>query len=417
MARSRTISQTGETRGISLDGNPGAEFEIYIKQGSNYYNFDTDSFQTTVKTLKTEIPSSGVYRRDIVIPAVTSNTTYDFYVRPIGSTVSNLEMTNEQKIGTLYQKGPATATFTTTEDTTLSIASALTGGTLKVADTGLDQTGAITEASGKLVYLHSYPTWDTETGGAWTNTKNFYKKVTHGRGAVWHVGDGTNITTGLAVTGDNIIDEITVSAISGNAVTLSAAQNLTEGQSLTFSNSGWEFQNMWAKGKGSGTTSVNFTNRTEVAEVGIADVTVELDVDEYVSVKPNAFPVNIDCPGGGSVKIQCNNDCTNFAGVKGDLDANLASKVFKVHSIPAHATSSAAIRSGEVSQIGVLKNTAGDTYADGDTLGTATTDLVYHAHSAMIAGDTDIFYYKTTDGQTPTVDSSTTQGKVTVTIV
>ena len=53
MAISRTISQAGETRGISLNGNPGAKFEIYIKQGSNYYNFDTDSFQTTVKTLKT----------------------------------------------------------------------------------------------------------------------------------------------------------------------------------------------------------------------------------------------------------------------------------------------------------------------------------------------------------------------------
>ena len=94
-----------------------------------------------------------------------------------------------------------------------------------------------------------------------------------------------------------------------------------------------------------------------------------------------------------------------------------ASKVFKVHSIPAHATSSAAIRSGEVSQIGVLKNGVGSTWADGETLGTGTTDLVYHANSEMIAGDTDIFYYKTTDGQSTPVDSSTTQGIVTVTIV
>jgi len=108
--------------------------------------------------------------------------------------------------------------------------------------------------------------------------------------------------------------------------------------------------------------------------------------------------------------------CENHLGTKGDLDANLASKVFKVHSIPAAATSSAAIRSGEAGQVGVLKNAGGSTYADGDTLGTATTDLVYHANEEMEAGDTDIFYYKTTDGQTPNVDSSTTQGKVTVTI-
>ena len=43
--------------------------------------------------------------------------------------------------------------------------------------------------------------------------------------------------------------------------------------------------------------------------------------------------------------------------------------------------------------------------------------IIYHAHASMEAGDTDIFFYKTTDAQSTPVDSSTTQGKVTVTIV
>ena len=107
----------------------------------------------------------------------------------------------------------------------------------------------------------------------------------------------------------------------------------------------------------------------------------------------------------------------NYLGGRGDLDANLASKVFKVHSIPAAATSSAAIRLSSLSVIGVLKDGSGGTYNAGDTLGTAATDLVYHAHASMEAGDTDIFYYKTTDAQSTPVTSSTTQGIVTVTIV
>ena len=72
---------------------------------------------------------------------------------------------------------------------------------------------------------------------------------------------------------------------------------------------------------------------------------------------------------------------------------------------------------GDTSVIGVLKSAAGGTYSAGQTLGTATTDLVYHAHASMEAGDTDIFYYKTTDAQSTPVTSSTTQGIVTVTIV
>ena len=416
MAISKTISRLGETRKLTLNGNPGAEFELYIKQSSNYYNFDTDSFQTVIKTLKSEIPSNGVFRRDILIPTVTSNTSYDFYVRPIGSTTSNLVTTNEQKIGTLFQKGAVTATFTTTEDTTLSIASALTGGTLTTPNVQLTQTGAVTEASGLLVYIHTIPTWDIETGGAWTLSNTVNTTVDRFDKTIVYVADGTNIASGYSVTGEGIIDEITVSAISGNKVTLSAAQRLTDGQVLAFSKSGWEFKSIHAKAEGSGTTSVTFVNSTTVSKVGIADITVELDIDEYVSVKPNAFPVNVNCPAGGSVVILINDDCTNYLGLLGDIDANLASKIFKVHSIPATATSSAAIRTG-ASVIGVLKNEAGGAYSAGETLGTAETDLVYHAHASMEAGDTDIFYYKTTDAQSTPVTSSTTQGIVTVTIV
>ena len=64
MAISKTISLVGETRKITLNGTPNSKFEIYVKQGSNYYNFDTDSFQTAVKTLKTEISSNGIFEKE-----------------------------------------------------------------------------------------------------------------------------------------------------------------------------------------------------------------------------------------------------------------------------------------------------------------------------------------------------------------
>ena len=412
MAISKTISRTGETRELTLNGNPGAEFELYIKQSSNYYNFDTDKFQTVIKTLKSEIPSNGVFRRDIIIPAVTSNTSYDFYVRPIGSTTSNLVTTNEQKIGTLYQKGAVTATFTTTEDTTLSIASALTGGTLTKANTQLSQTGAVTEASGLLVYIHTIPTWDIETGGAWTLSNTVNTTVDRFDKTIVYVADGTNIASGYSVTGENIIDEITVSAISGNKVTLSAAQRLVDGQRLTFSKNEWEFKNIYAKAEGSGTTSVTFSNSTTVSKVGIADITSELDIDEYVSVKPNAFPVNVNCPAGGTVLVYPYRDCVNYLGAQKDIDANLSSKTFKIHSIPAHATSSAAVRLGDTSSFGTLSLSADEAMGDAGE-GVVT----YTAHANQEAGDTDIFYYKTVDAQSPAVTSSTTQGIVTVTIV
>lgn len=412
MANNIIIPRSGQSRKWDIHGTPGATLEIYIKQGSNYYNFDTDSFQTAVKKLKAEIPSSGLLRRYITIPQVSSDTSYDYYIATTGSTTSNVELTNDRRVGTLFQKGPKTATFTTTEDTTLSIASALTGGTLKATNTSLEQTGAVTEVSSKFVYIHSVPTWDIETGGAWTNSRTVRQKIKYGKGTIWYVEDGTNITTGLSVTGKNIIDEITVSAISGNMITLSAAQRLTDGQELTFSKSGWEFESIYAKAENSGTTSVTFLNSTTVAKVGIADVTVELDIDEYVSVKPNAFPVNVNCPAGGNVEISVNRECTNYLGELGDNDANQSSKTYAIHSIPAASTSSAAIRTGLGAAIGTLSLDAGE------HMGSAGTgEVTYTSHASQIAGDTDIFYYKTTDAQTPTVDSSTTQGIVTVTIV
>ena len=414
MAVTKTISRDGETRAIKITGKAGSTFEFYIKQGSNYYNFDSNSFTSSIFILKKqEIPASGNYVKKVVIPAVTSNVKYDFFITPTGSSTLNIKTTDDLKVGTLYQKGAVTLTVTTTDDTTLNIASSLTGGTATEDGATILQSGAITEASGNLVYIHEIPKWTPQTGGAWTNSRKVLGTVLHGRKTIYTLEDATNVVTGLTVTNPEIIDEITVSAVSGNTITLSSATPLNPGDILTFTPSQWEFSAISSKATSthSGTTSVTFKQAVTVAKVGTANLTVELDVDDFISIKPNAFPVNVNCPVGTTIEIDCAAECTNFLGTLGDLDQN--TKTFKVHSVPTHTTSSAAIRTANTSIVGSLTSLAAD-----EPFGIAGVSTVEYApHAEMIPGDTDVFFYKTVDAQSSPQTSSLTQGKVTVTIV
>ena len=432
MAISKTIGYQGETRIITLNGNSGSKFELYVKQGSNYYNWDADIFQSTEKILKNqEIPTNGTYTRDIVIPAVTSDTSYDFYVRALPGTTSNISTTNEQKIGVLYQKGGKTATFTATESASTlvvqnsgSAGTDLTGGTLTNTKTTLKQEGTITEDSSKFVYVHSTPSWESATGGDWTlsNTVNSTVQWSSGTNVKLTYGGGTNVVVGDSVVGRNIVDEITVSAISGDLITLSAAQNLADGQTLTFSEEAWEIGPLSAKiASTSGTASVLMKTFHNVAKVGIADITCVLDIDSHFSVKPNAFPVTgIECAVGGRVTITPERECTNYLGQLGDNDGNQATKVYKVHSVPA-ADLTSSRPTGELDADGdeiytTLDFCGSSSVAAGDTL-TGGTSVNYTSNDLHIAGDKDYFYYKTVDTQTSPQTSSLTQGKISITIV
>ena len=187
---------------------------------------------------------------------------------------------------------------------------------------------------------------------------------------------------------------------------------MNPGDILTFTPSQWEFSAIGSKATSthSGTTSVTFSQDVTVAKVGTANLTVELDVDDFISIKPNAFPVNVNCPVGTTIEVDCKAECTNFLGTLGDLDRN--TKTFKVQSIPAHATSSAAIRTADTSIIGTISKAADEAF------GSAGNGVIeYTPHASMIPGDTDVFFYKTVDAQSSPQTSSLTQGKVTITIV
>ena len=101
--------------------------------------------------------------------------------------------------------------------------------------------------------------------------------------------------------------------------------------------------------------------------------------------------------------IVVQNDCTNYLGQLGDNDKNVGDKTFTCHSIPSASTSS-----------------AGDAYGTLDVAADAEMgggEVTYTAHGDMEAGDTDYFYYKCVDDQSTPVASSTTQGKISITIV
>jgi len=434
MASSKTIGYTSQTREIKITGTVGAEFELYIKKGTNYYNWDTDAFSPGEKILRFQkIPSSGVFTKNYTVPTVTADTSYDFYLNVLPGTTLTVPTTHGQKMGTLFQKGQKTATFTATESSTLVVQNSgsagtdLTGGTLTSTGVTLTQTGTITEGSSKFVYCHTIPTWDSATGGSWTNsnyveTSLVEKLTSDGTKIRVTAGTGTNIASGYAVLGDNIVDEITVSAISGDIVTLSAGQDLNVGQTLNFSKSGWKVGPLQASvtTNTSGTATVSMTTTHEIEKVGIANLSCVLDVDDHFSVKPNAFPVeNIECPAGGDIVIFPIVDCTNALGTTGDTDANVASKTYKVHTHPADGTSSRPIENEDGTITYVDLSVQGSVSpAEGANMGSAgAAEVTYTAHADMIAGDKDFFYYKTTDGQTPNVDSSTTQGKISITIV
>ena len=47
----KDIREAGETRTLSVSGEKGAVFTLEIKNGANYYNFQTNLFQTAKTNL------------------------------------------------------------------------------------------------------------------------------------------------------------------------------------------------------------------------------------------------------------------------------------------------------------------------------------------------------------------------------
>ena len=76
----KDIREAGETRTLSVSGEKGAVFTLEIKNGANYYNFQTNLFQTAKTNLSNISIVGSVYNVSVKFPLVTAGAKYDIYL-------------------------------------------------------------------------------------------------------------------------------------------------------------------------------------------------------------------------------------------------------------------------------------------------------------------------------------------------
>ena len=116
-----------------------------------------------------------------------------------------------------------------------------------------------------------------------------------------------SIAIGMLVEGDNIVGFPTVTSVAGNNITLSKKQNLSKGDSLSFSIAGSSITIESINVTGINTTLPKLNVSGYVERVGIADVTAEVVLDNFVEPfvanALTAVATTATCFLGGSVVI------------------------------------------------------------------------------------------------------------------
>jgi hypothetical protein len=80
------IKEAGERRKFTILGDRGATFSLEIKEGVNYYNFETGLFQTNKTKLTNAKITRNSYKRSINFPKVAAGAQYDIYLFSENST-------------------------------------------------------------------------------------------------------------------------------------------------------------------------------------------------------------------------------------------------------------------------------------------------------------------------------------------
>jgi len=116
-----------------------------------------------------------------------------------------------------------------------------------------------------------------------------------------------DLTVGMLVEGENIVGFPTITAITGQHITISKNQNLTIGETLQFSVAGTRLEIKSISVTGSGTASAKLNVEGFVEKVGVADVAIEVVLDNFMSGfvtgALTAVATTASCSLGGSVII------------------------------------------------------------------------------------------------------------------
>jgi hypothetical protein len=83
----KNIKQNGESRRLSVLGGESAVFSLEVKSGSNYYNFQTNQFQTSRTRLSNVVISNGLFNVNVMFPPVSAGAEYDIYLTAEGDTM------------------------------------------------------------------------------------------------------------------------------------------------------------------------------------------------------------------------------------------------------------------------------------------------------------------------------------------
>jgi hypothetical protein len=257
---SSNIRKEGDIRDFFVIGDVGSRFTLRIKNETpHYYNFDTKSFQSS-QTSDTELKSielknTNVYRGSIVFPSISDDDYYviELFAEPPYDTFldsTSLTKGDNTSISKLYYS--KTIYQYTNPRLTLAINTSTTGEFQSMPDSVY-----VDAAPGQPVAFAKDFSWtvksvDAIAGGALkldrqprdsdfeiSQTQTVDGVISSSTTVV--LDDLGDIFTGMTVSGSGISSPPTVTAIdtSTKTVTMSAAQSISDGVTLTFTAGGY----------------------------------------------------------------------------------------------------------------------------------------------------------------------------------
>jgi len=162
------IDYYGAERDVRVYGDVGATYKISVSDGSNTYDFSSDTFTSSSTESGTlTIPATGFLDTTIVVPSATAATTYTFTLTPVGSSAWNDG--DSTKAFTISQTKKINVTFQVTQANQVGGSSSVTPQTYVVkgqsGSTELNLTGlSYVISSNNNINLVSTPSFNS-----WTN--------------------------------------------------------------------------------------------------------------------------------------------------------------------------------------------------------------------------------------------------------
>tara|TARA_R100001082_G_scaffold87810_1_gene54223 strand:- start:1113 stop:3596 length:2484 start_codon:yes stop_codon:yes gene_type:complete len=394
-----TIPNTGGLQRLNVSGNAGATYRAQITNNAgNTYNFETSQFTTTsTNSGNLQIPSNGLASFEFSVPAISTDEEYSVQITPVGSTSLGANVPSALETFKLTQLAGKTITFDTT-GTGLSIAATLdttfksSANKVEYQSRPFTIKGAITASDGDILYVTRQPEIDADDDGDFTNSRYLEKRVVSITDNAVTLDNVTNISANFVAWGENINETITVSAISGNIVTLSKKQeNIKPNQIISFSKGGHHIEIGSATIEGMGTTSLTATIEGVIKRFGSENTTITFPLDNFVTDDPNSYNGEVNCSIGDGNVVDI--DLTAF-----DPDINVGDKTYS-------------LVSGEGPAKGSLSGFGG-------TGSAFDNNKVRYTHTGADtnAGTTDTFSYKSTVSS-DAGDAAAEYGTITINII